>query len=897
MIESQKVHPWTFCLTGIEERGLRSPYKSVGCVCNLRICAAVRGRDDGFLRNHHPSFAQRPETPTQPEQTLSDPENTTPYRAAEIERKWQRRWAESGCDRAGDDPADPRPRYYCLAMFPYPSGSLHMGHVRNYCISDAIARYKRARGFNVLHPMGWDAFGLPAENAAIAHDVAPADWTRANIDQMRAQLRRLGLSFDWSREIATCHPDYYRHEQWLFLQLLERGLAYRAEAEVNWCAPCHTVLANEQVVDGRCWRCDTPVTRKSLKQWFLRITDYAGELLEGLDRLEGWPERVREMQRNWIGRSHGTRIRFAIAGRDETLEVYTTRPDTLMGVTYMAVAPGHPLAVEAAQHDPRLAAFLDECAAVPTREAEIARMEKRGMPLGIEAIHPITGEHLPIWVANFVLTGYGTGAVMSVPAHDTRDFAFARAYGLPIRQVIAPGDGSVWDIENAAFVEEGVLINSGPFDGLESAEAKRAITEALQREGRGEAEVHYRLRDWLVSRQRYWGAPIPVIHCDQCGVVPVPEEELPVVLPTDLKPTGGASPLTGCADFLQVDCPRCGTPAQRETDTFDTFVESSWYQMRYASPRHDAAMVEAEAAARWMPVDQYIGGIEHAVLHLLYARFFHRLMRDCGLFDADRVGDEPFRNLLTQGMVLKDGAKMSKSKGNTVDPQAIVDRYGADTARIFILFAAPPEKDLEWNDSAVEGAERFLRRVWRLVQQCAHETVEEEAAGDPAAVRALRRAIHTTIARVDHAFDHGFGFNVAIAALMELTNALTAFTASDAASAAARREGCGVLVRLLHPFAPHLACECAELLGLGSIGKGDWPEADPAVMEADHVTLVVQIGGKRRGEIRVARGCGEEEALAAVRADVRLARWLQGMELVKVILVPDRLLNLVVRPA
>ncbi len=821
--------------------------------------------------------------------------HSEPYRAANIEAKWQQRWEESGADRADDALGDHRPHYYCLAMFPYPSGNLHMGHVRNYCISDAIARHKRMRGYNVLHPMGWDAFGLPAENAAIARDVAPADWTRSNIDQMRGQLKRLGLSFDWSRELATCHPDYYRWEQWLFIQLMKRGLAYQAEAEVNWCEPCHTVLANEQVVDGCCWRCDTTVIRKSLKQWFIRITDYADELLDGLDELPGWPERVREMQRNWIGRSHGTLARFPIADSDETLEIYTTRPDTLMGVTYMAVAAGHPLAQAAARQNPKIAAFLEECAAVSTKEADIAVMEKRGMALGIDAIHPITGTRIPVWVANFVLMGYGTGAVMSVPAHDERDHAFARRYGLPVRQVIAPTDGQSWEIEAAAFTDPGVLINSGAFDGLSSDAAKRAITEALAERGLGEAQTHYRLRDWLVSRQRYWGAPIPVIHCDECGAVPVPEEALPVVLPTDLKPTGGASPLTTCDRFIHTTCPRCGKDARRETDTFDTFMESSWYQQRYTSPRSRERMVDAENAERWMPVDQYIGGIEHAVLHLLYARFFHRLMRDCGLFDADKIGDEPFRNLLTQGMVLKDGAKMSKSKGNTVDPQAIIDRFGADTARLFTLFAAPPEKDLEWNDNAVEGAERFLKRAWRLIQQCAGAEARD-GENDDAAIAALRRTIHTTIKRVDHAFAHGFAFNVAIAALMELTNALAAFTVRGAREAEALREGCSVLTRLLLPFAPHFACECAERLGLGDITRDGWPQVDRDALASDTISLVVQIGGKKRGEITIARDAGQDEAVAAVQADPKLNNWLEDKTIVKVILVPGRLLNLVVKP-
>ncbi len=816
------------------------------------------------------------------------------YDAQQIEAKWQGRWAELNVDAASDDPADTRQRYYCLVMFPYPSGNLHMGHVRNYCLGDAVARYKRMQGYNVLHPIGWDAFGLPAENAAIKHGRPPAEWTYANIEQMRAQLKRLGLSYDWSREIATCHPDYYRWEQWLFTRLMEKGLAYQADAEVNWCEPCHTVLANEQVVDGQCWRCDTPVIRKNLKQWFIRITAYAEELLSDLDQLDGWPEKVVGMQRNWIGKSTGAEVSFALDGSDEALEIFTTRPDTLMGVTYLAVAAGHPLAVQAAANNAELAAFLDECSTVSTREADIETMEKKGMPLGVDAIHPVTGERIPVWVANFVLMGYGTGAVMSVPAHDERDFAFARKYGLPVKQVVRPQQGA-WDIDQAAFTDPGVLVDSGMFDGLSSQEGGEAITAWLSEHGRGKARVQYRLRDWLVSRQRYWGAPIPVIHCPDCGAVPVPEEQLPVVLPTDLRPTGGASPLNDCDAFRHTSCPRCGGDAERELDTFDTFMESSWYMDRYTSPRDATAMVDAEAMARWVPVDQYIGGVEHAVLHLLYARFYHKLMRDVGLFTREQGGDEPFRNLLTQGMVLKDGAKMSKSKGNTVDPNAIIRRHGADTARLFTLFAAPPEKDLEWNDAGVEGAHRFLKRVWRLYDKL---EAQHEGAADAATVRALRFAIHATIQKVTHAFEHGFAFNVAIASLMELSNALQDFTPAGAQARAAYREGLEALVTMLAPFVPHFACEMGELLGFESMAVlRAWPEVDEQALVQDEITLVVQVQGKKRGEISVPKDVSEEQALAAARANAGIAKWLEGMQIVKVILVPGRLLNLVVRPA
>ncbi len=815
------------------------------------------------------------------------------YEAQQIESKWQTKWHEEGIDVACEDLSDSRESYYCLEMFPYPSGNLHMGHVRNYCLGDAVARYKRMQGYNVLHPIGWDAFGLPAENAAIKHKRPPAEWTYANIEQMRVQLKRLGLSYDWNREIATCKPEYYRWEQWMFTKLVEKGLAYRKEAEVNWCEPCHTVLANEQVVEGACWRCDTPVERKNLAQWFIRITDYAEELLNDLDKLSGWPEKVVGMQRNWIGRSTGAEVSFGIEGSDETLDIFTTRPDTLMGVTYMAVAAGHPLAKRAAESNPELALFLEECSHISTKEADVALMEKRGMATGFNAVHPITGETVPIWVANFVLMSYGTGAVMSVPAHDERDHEFARKYGLPIKQVIKPVD-SEWDIQASAFVGVGVLVNSSQFDGLCSEEAKSAITKYLESEGRGSERVQYRLRDWLVSRQRYWGAPIPIIHCDDCGMVTVPEDQLPVVLPEHLQPTGGASPLTACDEFVHVDCPSCGKAARRETDTFDTFMESSWYMNRYTSPRSES-MVDASAMKQWAPVDQYIGGVEHAVLHLLYARFYHKLMRDAGLFSAEEGGDEPFKNLLTQGMVLKDGAKMSKSKGNTVDPNAIIEKYGCDTARLFTLFAAPPEKDLEWSDAGVEGANRFLKRVWRLLDKAGKQFPGQAS---PEATGKLRFDIHSTIQRVTHAFEHGFAFNVAIAALMELSNSLGAFDAHDDEGMTAFDEGMRALAVMLAPFVPHFACEVAEKLGMADMAVvAAWPKVDESALVQDEISLVVQVQGKKRGEIMVPKDIDQDGAFEIARADESIARWLDGMQIVKVILVPGRLLNIVVRPA
>lgn len=815
------------------------------------------------------------------------------YEPQEIEKKWQAKWDEAGVDLPSEDPSDARKSYYCLEMFPYPSGNLHMGHVRNYCLGDVIARYKRMNGFNVLHPIGWDAFGLPAENAAIKHKRPPAEWTYHNIDQMRVQLKRLGLSYDWSREFATCQPEYYRWEQWMFTKLVEKGMAYRKEAEVNWCQPCHTVLANEQVVEGACWRCETPVERKSLAQWFIRITDYAEELLNDLDKLSGWPEKVIGMQRNWIGRSTGAEVSFGVEGSEEVLDIFTTRPDTLMGVTYMAVAAGHPLAKKAAELNPELAAFLDECSKVSTKEADIETMEKKGMELGINAIHPITGEKVPVWVANFVLMSYGTGAVMSVPAHDERDHEFAHKYGIEIKQVIRPADGE-WDVQEAAFIEAGILVNSVQFDGLDSIDAKVAITEFLTSAGKGEERVQYRLRDWLVSRQRYWGAPIPAIHCDECGIVMVPEDQLPVVLPEHLQPTGGASPLTECDEFVHVDCPACGKAARRETDTFDTFMESSWYMNRYTSPHSDDAMVDAAAMKQWAPVDQYVGGVEHAVLHLLYARFYHKLMRDAGLFTSEEGGDEPFRNLLTQGMVLKDGAKMSKSKGNTVDPNSIIEKYGADTARLFTLFAAPPEKDLEWSDAGVDGASRFLKRVWRLMERASIKPAGED---DAAAVKALRLTIHSTIQRVTHAFEQGYAFNVAIAALMEMTNALSAFEPKGEKGVAAVREGLEALAAMLAPFVPHFACELGERMGMEKMAVvAEWPAVDESALVQDEITLAVQIQGKRRGEVTVAKDADQDAVMAAAESDAAIAKWLDGMQIVKVIFVPGRLLNVVVRP-
>jgi len=861
------------------------------------------------------------------------------YKPEVIEPAAQLYWDEARCFEADEDPG--REKFYCLCMFPYPSGRLHMGHVRNYTIGDVVSRYQRMRGKNVLQPMGWDAFGLPAENAAIKHEVPPAKWTRENIAHMRAQLRRLGFAYDWRRELATCDPDYYRWEQWFFLRLYEKGLVYKSSSTVNWDPVDQTVLANEQVIDGRGWRSGALVERREIPQWFLKITDYADELLESLATLPGWPEQVRTMQANWIGRSEGLELDFPLAGAPvagyEALTVFTTRPDTLHGVTYMAVAAEHPLAVHAAQGRPELTAFLAECRSADTTEAALETMEKRGMPLGVDVIHPLTGEPVPVWVANFVLMGYGTGAVMAVPGHDRRDWEFATKYRLPIRQVIAPLDGSAVDLSTGAHVDYGVLVNSGDLDGLASTEAFTALAVKLEQQGRGRRRVNYRLRDWSVSRQRYWGCPVPMIVCPDCGSVPVPEDQLPVRLPEDVTLSGVGSPLKTMDEFVQVSCPRCGADARRETDTFDTFFESSWYYARYCSADQDKAMLD-ERARYWLPVDQYIGGIEHAVLHLLYSRFFHKLLRDEGLVD----GDEPFTNLLTQGMVLADSyyredakggrtwynpadvevqrdekgrvisatlkadglpvllggvGTMSKSKNNGVDPQSLIERYGADTVRLFTMFAAPPEQSLEWSDSGVEGAHRFMKRLWRMV----HEHVGDGPAGplDVAGLddeqRELRRHVHAAIAKVSDDVGRRYTFNTAIAAIMELLNALGRHAGRAPTDRALRQEALEAVVLMLSPIVPH-ACHTlwAALGRTGAVVDEAWPAHDPDALVQDEVDLVVQVQGKLRGRVRVARNLPEAGIRAAALGDENVARFVAGREVRKVIIVPGRLVNIVI---
>jgi leucyl-tRNA synthetase len=856
------------------------------------------------------------------------------YDPAALEPQAQRYWDERGTFAVREDPS--QPKYYCLCMFPYPSGRLHMGHVRNYTIGDVLTRYMRMQGYNVLQPMGWDAFGLPAENAAMANGVPPAKWTYDNIAYMKRQLRSLGFGIDWAREVATCRPDYYRWNQWVFLRMLEKGIAYRTSGVVNWDPVDQTVLANEQVIDGRGWRTGALVEKREIPMYYLRITKYAEELLQALDTLPGWPERVKLMQSNWIGRSEGLEVEFEVEGADP-LRIYTTRPDTLFGVTYMAVAAEHPLAERAAAGNPDLQTFLAECQRTGVTEAVLETMEKRGMPLGIHAIHPFTGEKVPIWVANFVLMGYGTGAVMAVPAHDQRDWEFARRYGLRIHQVIQPEDGSLVDMDAGAYVEHGRLINSGQFDGLDFDEAFDAIAKFFESNGRGQRRVNWRLRDWGISRQRYWGCPIPLVHCESCGDVPVPDEQLPVVLPEDLVPDGSGNPLNRNAAFLACTCPKCGKAARRETDTMDTFVDSSWYYFRYASAGNDQAMVDARAAY-WLPVDQYIGGIEHAILHLLYSRFWTRVMRDLGLTTID----EPFTNLLTQGMVLNEiffrkpasgrivyynpadvdvrldekGARvgavlrddgqpvesggigtMSKSKGNGVDPQSLVERYGADTARLFMMFAAPPEQSLEWSDEGVEGAFRFMKRLWKAVHQHVSlgATVPLDVAGLGPAQRDIRRQVHETLAKVTTDLGRRRTFNTAIAAVMELMNALARFDDRSPQGRAVMQEALEIVVLGLSPVVPH-ACHALwrELGHERAVVDERWPRVDPDALARETIEVVVQVNGKLRGRVTVPVGAGEAEVRSAALADANVQKFVDGKPVRKFVYVPGKLANVVV---
>lgn len=862
------------------------------------------------------------------------------YQPHSLERKAQSFWDDNNSFAATEDSS--KEKFYCLSMFPYPSGRLHMGHVRNYTIGDVISRYHRMRGKNVMQPMGWDSFGLPAENAAIKNKTAPTPWTYENIAYMKGQLKRLGFGYDWDRELATCTPEYYKWEQWFFTQLYEKGLVYKKMGAVNWCPNDATVLANEQVENGRCWRCDTLVERKELPQWFVKITAYAEELLNDLDQLEHWPEQVKVMQRNWIGRSEGIQMAFNVAnpieGAPTQLDIYTTRPDTVMGVTYVAIAAEHPLAKAAAANNEALANFIDQCKNTAVTEAELATMEKLGVDTGLRAIHPMTGREVPVWAANFVLMDYGTGAVMSVPAHDQRDFEFAQRFDLAIEQVIAPKDGSEVDMAAAAFTEKGTLINSGQFNGLSSEDAFQAIADFLVAEGKGEVQVNYRLRDWGVSRQRYWGAPIPMRYLEDGTEVPVPLAELPVLLPEDVQMDGVQSPLKSDPEWAKTT--HNGQPATRETDTFDTFMESSWYYARYCSPKSDDQMLNPEQANYWLPVDQYIGGIEHAVMHLLYSRFFHKLLRDAGLVNSD----EPFKRLLCQGMVLADTffkfdekgvkqwvaptevdtelddkgrlvkailkstgeivehagmSKMSKSKNNGIDPQELIDLYGADTIRLYTMFAAPPEQTLEWSESAVEGAHRFLRRVWK---HTAEHIAAVEAQGVVAidqdnltkAQKDLRRKVHETIEKVTDDCERRLTFNTAIAAIMELSNAMYKFLIKTEQDRAVMHEAVEALTLMLAPIAPHATHTIWEALGHSdSVLEAQWPAVDQAALVKDAITMVVQVNGKVRAKLEVANGTDKDAIEAIALTNENVTKFTDGLTVRKVIVVPGKLVNIV----
>ena len=857
------------------------------------------------------------------------------YRPDMIEPKVQQYWAENKVFKAIKD--ESKEKYYCLSMFPYPSGRLHMGHVRNYTIGDVISRYQRMLGKNVLQPFGWDAFGLPAEGAAIKNKTAPAKWTYENIAYMKKQLQLLGFGFDWDREIATCKPEYYKWEQWFFTELYKKGLVYKKTSTVNWCPNDETVLANEQVHEGCCWRCDTPVEQKEIPQWFIKITDYAEQLLGGLDTLPQWPDMVKTMQRNWIGRSEGVEITFDVADTNEKVAVYTTRPDTFYGVSYLGIAAAHPLASLAAQNNSELAAFIQEAKNAKVAEADLATMEKKGMATGLFAIHPLTGEKLPIWVANFVLMHYGTGAVMAVPAHDQRDFEFAQKYSLPIKQVISPLADEEIDLTKQAFVEHGKLVNSAEFDGLDFDGAFNGIADKLEKLGVGKRQVNYRLRDWGVSRQRYWGAPIPMLTLENGDVVPAPMEDLPIILPEDVVMNGVKSPIKADPNWAKTTLN--GAPALKETDTFDTFMESSWYYARYTCPQYQNGMLDAEEANYWLPVDQYIGGIEHATMHLLYFRFFHKLLRDAGFITSD----EPADKLLCQGMVLADAfyytsptneriwvsptqvtldrdekgriikatdpegrelvhsgmTKMSKSKNNGIDPQEMVEKYGADTVRLFMMFASPAEMTLEWQESGVEGAKRFLGRVWNLVYQYQQNPAKTslDITALSATQKALRREVHKTIAKVSDDIGRRQTFNTAIAAVMELMNKLTKASLESDQDRAVMAEALNAVVRMLYPITPHICFELWQALGNESnIDTAEWVKADEAAMVEDEKLIVVQVNGKVRGKVTVPATSSEEEIKAAAKADPNVAKFLDGKEILKEIYIPLKMLNFVVKP-
>ena len=813
-----------------------------------------------------------------------------------IEQKWQKYWEEN--DVFHTDENSDKEKYYVLEMFPYPSGKLHMGHVRNYSIGDVIARYMRMKGMNVLHPMGWDSFGLPAENAAIKNGIRPDIWTHDNIAEMKNQLKSLGLSYDWDREVATCKEEYYKWTQWLFIQFFNKGLAYKKKNPVNWCPSCQTVLANEQVVDGVCERCKSPVGKKELSQWYFKITDYAERLLDDLDKLPGWPEKVKLMQKNWIGKSVGAEVDFDIVGHDEKMKIFTTRPDTLYGVTFMVLAPEHPLVKEliTPEHQAEVDVFMDKLQYLSDIDRNSTTLEKEGCFTGSYAVNPLTGKNVPIYIANYILMDYGTGAIMAVPAHDQRDFDFAAKYGIDIIPVIDPENPDI-DINDLkeAFVAEGTMINSGDFNGLNNKEAMPKIIDYIESKGIGKKTVNFRLRDWLISRQRYWGAPIPMIYCEDCGWVPEKEENLPVLLPTDVEFTGkGESPLTTSESFAHAVCPHCGKPAKREMDTMDTFVDSSWYFLRYTDAKNDKEAFNKEKADYWMNVDQYIGGVEHAILHLLYARFYTKVLHDLGLTDAD----EPFKNLLTQGMVLMDGSKMSKSKGNIVSPTEIIDKYGSDTARLFILFAAPPDRDLEWSETGVEGSYKFLNRVWRLVLEIIENADEtQKAEVSSADDRQLYYELNKTVKRVTECLAAGrFSFNTSISSIMELVNEMYRYKETEAPNYALMREAAVKLVLVLSPFVPHICEEMWQKLGFEhSLYFEKWPEYDESALVLDTVEIVVQLNGKVKMKADVASGLSREELADIMLADERVKELTAGKNVVKVIAVPGKLVNIVVK--
>ncbi len=827
------------------------------------------------------------------------------YDAESIELKWQQYWADNNSFHCEIDKS--RPKYYVLEMFPYPSGNIHMGHVRNYSIGDVVARFRRMQGYNVLHPMGWDAFGLPAENAAIKHNIHPGAWTYSNIDNMRSQLKRLGYSYDWRREVATCHPKYYKWEQEFFLKWLEKGLVYRKKAPQNWCPTCHTVLANEQVEDGKCWRCDSVVEQKELTQWFLKITDYADELLADLKKLEGgWPDRVLSMQNNWIGKSVGAEAAFKLENGKGEIKIFTTRPDTIFGVTFMTLAPEHPIVdslISGVENEAEIRAFITKTRNMDRIARQSDSLEKEGIFTGSYCINPFTGEKVPVWLGNFVLAEYGTGAVMAVPAHDQRDFEFAKKYHIPMKAVIS-ADGKEIDPADfeCAYTEPGIMINSGEFSGTPNEEGKAKIIEALEKNGFGKKTVNFRLRDWNISRQRYWGAPIPVVYCEECGMVPVKQEDLPVLLPLDVKThEDGRSPLPTFEAFVNTTCPKCGRPAKRETDTMDTFVESSWYFARYTDARNEDAPFSEDALSYFMPVDQYIGGVEHAILHLLYARFFTKVLRDFGYLPKNI--DEPFSNLLTQGMVLKDGSKMSKSKGNVVDPTEMIAKYGADTVRLFCLFAAPPERDFDWSEAGIEGSFRFLQRVWRLFHEIRANifamkpcsSAKEQA--DSEAGKAMRLREHATVKKVSDDIGNRYQFNTAIAAIMELVNEMYGLKDELAKSEngkALLSSAMATVIALLSPITPHICEEFWQDLGLeGMACAQPWPEYKEEALQKDVLTVVIQINGKLRGKIDIPASASKEEVEKLAAAEPSVQKHLEGLTIRKIIVIPQKLVNIV----